>query len=461
MQVNGLPITATRVASATRNDKWLSRVAEFTRSRWPQGELDNELKLYHRIRDEITLEEDCLLRGVRVIIPENYREEILTELHANHPGMVRMKALARLHVWWPNIDSDIENKVAKCESCTKQLPNFPKAQANPWIWPQTPWQRIHVDFAGPFRNEMFLVVVDAHSKWLEIVRMSSTSAASTINALRHMFSSYGLPKEVVSDNGPQFVAEEFEIFLKRNGIAHIKSAPYHPSSNGEAERAVRTFKQAMKTMELEGGTLNQKLAAFLLSYRTTPHSMTKTTPSELFLGRKVRTRLDMCRPALAQSVLQRSMPKEKTPRTFEVGDIVVVRDYRGNPKKPSWIRAVVLKKLGPVTYTVQVNNMQWKRHIDQIRSCDPSCKVSRDREQTPEVFNSPIITIPTAKPNGISEIQPVEPSTTISSAIHEEPKDPQSYSPMANVDIEPRYPSRERRKPCRLIDNQCLKVYLR
>ena len=77
----------------------------------------------------------CLLRGVRVIVPERHCEEVLTELHKNHPGMVRMKALARLHVWWPNLDTDIEIKVAKCETCKKQLPNLPKAQANPWSWP--------------------------------------------------------------------------------------------------------------------------------------------------------------------------------------------------------------------------------------------------------------------------------------------------------------------------------------
>ena len=78
--------------------------------------------------------------------------------------MVRMKAIARLHVWWPNLDTDIEIKVAKCEACKKQLPNLPKAQADPWIWPQGPWKRIHVDFTGPFMKEMFLIVLDAHSK---------------------------------------------------------------------------------------------------------------------------------------------------------------------------------------------------------------------------------------------------------------------------------------------------------
>ena len=103
MQVNSLPITAKCVAAATRNDKWLSRVAELTKSGWQQGTFDSELLLYHRIRKELSIEEDCLLRVVRVIAPERHREEVFTELHRNHPEMVRMKALARLHVWWRNL----------------------------------------------------------------------------------------------------------------------------------------------------------------------------------------------------------------------------------------------------------------------------------------------------------------------------------------------------------------------
>ena len=94
-------------------------------------------------------------------------------------------------------------------------------------------------------QRMFSTIVDAYSKWMDVVMMTSTTSENTINALRHLFSSYGLSVEIVSDNGPHFVSEEYEIFLKDNGVRHIRSAAYHPASNGEAERAVRTFKQAM------------------------------------------------------------------------------------------------------------------------------------------------------------------------------------------------------------------------
>ena len=123
-----------------------------------------------------------------------------------------------------------------------------------------------MDFAGPFQGRTYLLVTDAHSKWLEIVEMTSTTASRTVEELRKRFSSYGLPEQLVTNNGPQFVSDEFARFIRLNGIKHIKSAPYHPSTNGAAERLVQTFKKAMKASERDGRTHSQRLASFVLSY---------------------------------------------------------------------------------------------------------------------------------------------------------------------------------------------------
>ena len=149
---------------------------------------------------------------------------------------------------------------------------------------------------------MFFVLVDAHSKWPEVVVMNSTTAAKTIIVLREMFSRYGLPKQLVSDNGPQFVSEEFAAFLEANGVKHIRSAPYHPSTNGAAEKMVQTLKHTLRAGNQRGLTLEQNLASFLLQYRSTPHTTTGATPSSLFLGRSLRNRLDLLRPDLGVHV---------------------------------------------------------------------------------------------------------------------------------------------------------------
>ena len=117
-------------------------------------------------------------------------------------------------------------------------------------------------------RESHVLAVDAHSKWLEVAVMKSTSSEKTIEELRSIFSRFGLPQRLVSDNGPQLVSEEFRIFMEENGIKHIKSAPYHPATNRLAERFVKTMKQALRSSKCTQ-SLNRRLSAFLLSYRNT------------------------------------------------------------------------------------------------------------------------------------------------------------------------------------------------
>lgn len=105
-----------------------------------------------------------------------------------------------------------------------------------------------------------------------------------------------------SYNGPQFTANEFSDFMKANGVKHIRTAPYHPASNGEAERFVQTFKHSLKAGKNDSGTLHQKLTRFLLTYRSTPHSTTGVSPAELFLKHQLRTRLDILRLSLERKV---------------------------------------------------------------------------------------------------------------------------------------------------------------
>ena len=118
----------------------------------------------------------------------------------------------------------------------------------------------------------------------------------TIEVLRSMFVQHGLPEQLVSDNGPQFTSTEFAEFLKGNQIKHIMSAPYHPASNGLAERFVQTMKRTLKASMKQGKSINHHLAEFLFEYRATPHGTTNVSPSELFLKRNLRTRFNLMIP---------------------------------------------------------------------------------------------------------------------------------------------------------------------
>ena len=175
-----------------------------------------------------------------MVIPPQGRLAVLEELYETHPGARKMNALARSYVWWTKIDCEIEAVVKQCPVCQESRASPPLAPLHPWQWPSQPWSRVHLDFAGPYMGHMFLVIVDAHSKWLDAHIMSAITSSKTIEVLRSVFAIYGLPQTIVTDNGPSFTSEEFAQFMARNGIKHVKSAPYHPSSNGQAERAVQT-----------------------------------------------------------------------------------------------------------------------------------------------------------------------------------------------------------------------------
>ncbi|KAJ7995326.1 hypothetical protein DPEC_G00243390 [Dallia pectoralis] len=259
-QMENAPVTTKQVCRATRHDSVLSEVMDIIVKGKSAGDAP-DLKHYLSKRTELSVQSGCLLWGRRVIIPPALRKPVLQQLHSGHCGMVRMKEIARSYFWWPGLDGHIEEKAKTCVSCQK-VRNIPQlAPLHPWDWPEEAWHRIHVDFAGPFEDRMLLVMVDAHSKWPEVAIMKSTTAGKTIDKLEEVFSRFGSPLQLVSDNGPQLVSQEMTTFLQVNGVQHIRSAPYHPSTNGLAERFVQTMKHALKASQ-DQGTLHQRLHSF-------------------------------------------------------------------------------------------------------------------------------------------------------------------------------------------------------
>ena len=279
-------VNSTMVAMETKKDPVLSKVLDFTKNGWPEKP-PPELQPYHTRRLELSHEDGILLWDTRVVIPESLRDILLKDLHAEHFGIVKMKQLARKYLWWPKLDKEIEETVKSCTACQEEAKSPNASQQASWSWPGGPWKRIHIDYAGPFLGKMFLVVVDAYSKYLEIVPMYNATSTTTITALRHIFSNFGLPEHIVSDNGSQFTSEEFQEFLNDNNIQHTTTARGHPATNGLAERYVGNFKDKLKKMGDSGEPLQTKLDRFLLTYRATPTGLGKS-PSELLMNMQPR-----------------------------------------------------------------------------------------------------------------------------------------------------------------------------
>ena len=310
-----------------------------------------------------------------------------------------MKNLARQYVWWPGMNKDIEKEVQNCSTCQASR-NMPQsAPLHVWEWPQRPWTRVHADYAGPLEGKMFLILIDAHSKWMEVYPTSSSTSSTTIEKLRQSFCYLGLPEILVTDNGSTFTSDEFEEFMKRNGVRHIKTSPYHPASNGLAERAVQTFKAGLR--KLKEGTLETRVSRFLFSYRVTPQSVIETSPAELMFGRRLRSHLDLMQPVMGAKV-HHHQEKQKSShdlhakaRVLECGGKVFIKDTSSSKE---WDSGVVIEVNGPVTYKVKLQDGRiLRRHIDHIRKRQSPDPEQEEPESEPELNTNASTTIPQAQ----------------------------------------------------------------
>ena len=134
---------------------------------------------------------------------------------------------------------------------------------------------------------MYLIIIDAHSKWIKAVCTLSATSTAVIEKLRVLFAQFGLPDTIVTDNGTCFVSAELKAYLMKNGIKQITSAPYHPATNGMAEHAVQIVKQGLK--KITQGSIRTHLAKILKAYRITPHSTTGLSPAKVLLGRRPKS----------------------------------------------------------------------------------------------------------------------------------------------------------------------------
>ena len=159
-QLNWHPVFATEIAKETSRNPTLAKALSLTLDGWPLHFCaDPQLKAHFTRKNELSVEQGCLMWVMGTKIPPALRPPILRVLHEAHPGMAHIKAMARSHVWWPGIESDIEDTVRECQQCHRTRKASPLL---PWSWPTSPWRRLH-HFTTHHSNH-YLVVVDAHSK---------------------------------------------------------------------------------------------------------------------------------------------------------------------------------------------------------------------------------------------------------------------------------------------------------
>ena len=153
--LDSTPVTSVKIRDLTRRDPELSLVIRYIESNWPNtSETPPEgLKSYYTLRDELTVEDGCTLWGQRVVIPQQHRQSIVDEVHVGHPGVCRMKAIARSIMWWSKMDVDLEAKVKTCEKCLVNQKMPLAAPLHPWEYTPSHGQDVTSTLLARFTAE--------------------------------------------------------------------------------------------------------------------------------------------------------------------------------------------------------------------------------------------------------------------------------------------------------------------
>ena len=221
---------------------------------------------------------------------------------------------------------------------------------------------------------MVLVVVDSHSKWPEVFQMKRPTSTNTVNRLHELFARYGVVDTIVSDNGTQFTSKEFEHFCATFQVEHIRIPPYHPRSNGQAERFVNTLKRALK--KAIGTPTKKALQLFLQVYRITPNKSAPSTlsPAESMFARRIRSVFDKLIPSKKSHIPAILFPRWK----FNQNDKVFYKNYKNN--MTTWEPGIIKERIGNMIYTVQGKKLIHRRHVNQLQN-----RIIDEPTETPQI----------------------------------------------------------------------------
>lgn len=267
---------------AQQSDPLCTLVTKYCKTGWPhKNKVDEALAPYWEARGSLTLHGDLLLYSNRIVVPASMQQTTLSKIHQGHQGIERCRQRARTSVWWPGISNQIQKFVQSCQHCAAESSSR-KEPLMPTPLPEYPWQKIATDLFT-LKGKTYIVVIDYFSRYLEVATLSTTTSTIIISILKSLFARYGIPEEVVSDNGPQYASQEFADFAKQYNFHHTTSSPHFPQSNGHAERAVQTAKRLLKNAS------DPNMA--LLAYRSTPLPWCGLSPAQLLMGRHIRSNI--------------------------------------------------------------------------------------------------------------------------------------------------------------------------
>jgi len=276
--------TLQAVISSIHDGKWHTHVNS------PMLDID-AFRSLKQVSDELSAVSNLLLRGTRIVMPVSLQSRAVRLAHEGHQGIVKTKAIIREKIWFPGIDYMVENLVKSCHPCQVVTMKSKREPLKMSPLPTGPWRELSADFGEVHHGRYLLVVTDDYSRFPLVEIISSTSANTVLPVMDKIFSEFGIPDVLRTDNGPPFNSNKFDEFAKSLGFHHRKVTPRWPRSNGEVERFMKTIKSSINAARIERKCWKQEMYRFLRNYRATPHTSTGQPPATLLYGRPIKTKL--------------------------------------------------------------------------------------------------------------------------------------------------------------------------
>ena len=278
----------TQLVDASKSDVEYQELVRVIRDGFPNAKfkLRPGLQMYWNGREHLSVDNDLVLKGTRIVVPRSLRHQVLENLHASHQGLVHTKRRARQVVYWPGMNAEIDKMIRQCEVCRTHVPSQPKEPLLNDRIATLPFESVSADLFNCQGFE-YLVYADRLTGWICLAKVGRTaSSPDVIRHIRRWFPDVGVPKSLCTDGGPQFASRKFADFCKKWQVTHIKSTPHYPQSNGHAEAAVKAMKQLIFKTTKNGDLDVDSFQRGLLEWRNTPRA-SGDSPAEALYGRSL------------------------------------------------------------------------------------------------------------------------------------------------------------------------------
>ncbi|MEL7307217.1 MAG: RNase H-like domain-containing protein [Pseudomonadota bacterium] len=277
-------VSDVKIADETKTDHFLQEIINRVKNgNWKDCTIKE--KPYKRRAHLFTVENGILRLKQKYVIPAGLVKKVISTCHEHHLGINKTLYLIKKEFWWPNLQCDVMQFVNLCESC-RGAKSFAPREVHKW--PDCGiWERIHMDWAYDSQIGNILVVVDAGSGWVEARITNTRRTEEVIGFLRELFSRFGVPKSVVTDNAKEFIATPMQEWLNNVGSRLINSPIYFPMANGRAEKMVQLVKNGLKAARYTNAQAKDFLNKLLFAHRNSPGPNGRI-PAQLMLGREVR-----------------------------------------------------------------------------------------------------------------------------------------------------------------------------